>query len=73
MMASTALLDEIRQLSLPERLQLLDEIWLSIADDERLPIPDEQKRLLDQRLPSMGERPEKGLTWREVVEDIEGK
>jgi len=71
-MTSTALLDEIRQLSPTDRMQLLEEIWMSIADEGKLPITEAQKRELDRRLANMEGNPEKGLTWREVVSDVEG-
>lgn len=41
----------IRDLPLAERLQLVEDIWDSIADEqEALPLTEAQRRLLEERL-----------------------
>lgn len=66
-MASPAF--DYRQLSIAERLQLVEDIWDSIAQDadaDRLPLTDEQKALLDKRLAEFEADPNSGTPWPEV-------
>lgn len=43
--------DDILKLTVPERLDLIDTIWESIATDtEGLPLTEAQKREIDRRL-----------------------
>jgi putative addiction module component (TIGR02574 family) len=64
-MTPKALLDQILRLPLEERLQLVEEIWDSIAAKPAdVPVPDWHKAELDRRLD--GPEPGPGLTWDEV-------
>lgn len=60
--------DEIRQLSVPERLQLLEDIWDSILEDEQdLPsLSDAQKAELDRRLEAYDADPARAIPWTEA-------
>ncbi len=61
------MLAEIEQLSVAERIQLIDEIWESIAETpDALPLTEAQKELLDARLAAMEANPEEGRTWAQV-------
>jgi putative addiction module component (TIGR02574 family) len=52
---------DILQLPLPERLQLVEDIWNSIADSpEGLELTEEDKRLIDERLESRKRNPNAG-------------
>jgi putative addiction module component (TIGR02574 family) len=42
--------DDILKLTVSERLDLIDTIWGSIADDADLPLTDAQRREIDRRL-----------------------
>jgi putative addiction module component (TIGR02574 family) len=54
-------------LSLPaeEREELAEVLWESLGS-EKEPLPDWQRRLLDQRLKAFEENPEAGSPWEEV-------
>ena len=42
---------EISQLSTPEKILLLEDLWESIAsDDSKVPVPESHKEELDRRL-----------------------
>jgi putative addiction module component (TIGR02574 family) len=60
--------DEIRQLSVPERLQLLEDIWDSVLEDERdLPgLTDAQKTELDRRVAAHDADPTRAIPWSEA-------
>lgn len=60
---------DFRHLSIAERLQLVEDLWDSIAQDanaESLPVTEKEKALLDERLADLEGDPEAGSTWEEV-------
>ncbi len=60
---------DYHRLSIAERLQLVEDIWDSIAadaDTETLPITEEEKALLDERLADLEANPAAGAPWAEV-------
>jgi putative addiction module component (TIGR02574 family) len=64
-MTSKALRDQILQLPPSERLQLLGDIWDSLAvTPEDVPVPDWHREELDRRLDNPAPGP--GLTWDDV-------
>ena len=72
-MTKTALRDELRKLSLAERLELVEELWDSIAADcerEPFPLSDAQRADLEQRLAEADADPAGGAPWGEVRERI---
>lgn len=62
---SKQLLDEILQLPVERRLELVQQIWDSIAATrEAVPVPEWHKEELDRRLDKPSKDPD--LTWDEV-------
>ena len=62
-------IDEIKKLSLPEKVLIVEEIWNSIAQDNEYPeLTDEQKTELNRRIDSYHANPKKGKTWDEIKE-----
>jgi putative addiction module component (TIGR02574 family) len=60
-------LAEILQLSVTERLQLVQDIWDSIAaQPENVPVTQAQRNELDRRLKALEQEPEAGSSWEEV-------
>lgn len=60
-------LDEILNLSVEERLEIVASIWASIADDpESLELSDDERHLLDQRLDELDKNPDAGSRWSDV-------
>ena len=65
---------ELHNLSIDERLRLVEDIWDSIAADQgALPLTDEQKAELDQRLDIYELDKNVGRVAAEVVADIKKK
>jgi putative addiction module component (TIGR02574 family) len=65
----TALLENIRHLSVAERLQLLEDIWDGILEDEAVPpLSDAQRAEIDRRLEAYDANPDSGRPWSEVRE-----
>jgi putative addiction module component (TIGR02574 family) len=64
--------EDILNLSVSERIQLVEDIWDSIADvPEALALTDDQKRELDNRLDARRLRPDEGSPWEKVRERIQ--
>jgi putative addiction module component (TIGR02574 family) len=57
----------IDRLSVPQRLQLVEEIWDSIAPaGEQLPLTEAQRNELDRRLAALQAEPANVIPWEEV-------
>jgi len=66
-MSSTMKSLGIDQLSVAERILLVEEIWDSIADaPDEVPLTDAQRSELDRRLDAYEADPHAGSTWEEV-------
>jgi putative addiction module component (TIGR02574 family) len=64
-------LSDILQMSVAERIQLVEDIWDSIASSPRaVPVTDAQKEELDRRLQAYAENPDEGVSWDELKEKV---
>lgn len=71
MAMSNALREELFKLSAAERLELVEELWDSIADeDEALALTQEQREDLERRLAEADADPSGGSPWEEARERI---
>lgn len=60
---------DFRRLTVAERLQLVEDIWDSIAEDadaDSFPVTDDVKALLDKRLADHEASPDAAVPWPEV-------
>jgi putative addiction module component (TIGR02574 family) len=63
----TATLDQIKTLDLNDRIQLVQAIWDSIADETGHPeLTDADKQGLDRRIAEHDANPDNVLTWEEL-------
>lgn len=61
------LTEQAKNLSVPERIRLVEEIWDTIAEEnEAFELTDAQKRELDSRLEFSQSNPGRGRTWDEI-------
>ncbi len=73
-MSQSSLPLDIRQLPIPERLQLVEQIWDSIADDEKqFQLTEAQKSELDRRLAAHDADPGRGSPWSDVNKRLFGE
>ncbi|HLY62030.1 MAG TPA: addiction module protein [Terriglobia bacterium] len=64
---------DIAKLSVPERLDLLEELWDSLsAKPEAVPLTNAQREELDRRLDDLDREGPTGIPWEEVVRRIRG-
>lgn len=67
-------LPDLDQLSTSERLQLVQDLWDSIAaEPESVPITEAQKQELERRLSAYHKDKEAGASWAEVKERLQGE
>lgn len=72
-MSKATLRDELRTLSLAERLELVEELCNSIAaecEHQPFPLTDEQRADLERRLAGADADPAGGAPWEGVLERI---
>ena len=62
---------EFESLSLEERIRYVQDLWDYITNDSpSIPVPEEHKRVLDERLKAYRENPDAGRPWGEVREEL---
>ncbi|MBM4310247.1 MAG: addiction module protein [Deltaproteobacteria bacterium] len=70
---STLVKADVLSLSIPERIQLVEDIWDTIAEcPDEIRLSDEQKAELDRRLDAYHRNPGEGAPWAVVRERIRG-
>jgi putative addiction module component (TIGR02574 family) len=68
---STLVKADVLSLSIPERIQLVEDIWDTIAEcPDEIRLSDEQKAELDRRLDAYHRNPDEGAPWEVVRERI---
>ncbi len=66
-----ALLDEIKKLSVSERILLVEEIWDGIVDagGDDFSLSDAQRAELDRRIDVYREQADTGRCWQEIQDE----
>ena len=58
---------DIFRLSIPERIQLAEDLWDSIAADQHtVPLTEDQQFVLNERLADYAQNPDEGDSWDAV-------
>ena len=71
---SADLLETAKTLPLPERIELFDALWESIAKDGyEPPLSPAQAAELDKRLEAHRSDPNKVVSWDQIKEEAEAK
>lgn len=67
-------MESIKALSVAERVRLVQEIWDSIQPTaEQLPLTDEQKKVVDERLGEHRRDPSSAVAWEDVKARLESE
>ena len=62
------------KLSIPERIQLVEDIWDTIASEtESIELTENEKKIIDERLEAYHKNPDAGSSWEEVYKRIVSK
>lgn len=68
---SSNLIEEAKKLSIAERIDLVEEIWDSIAEENGCyELSEAQKQELDRRLEAFRANPSRGRTWDEIKSEF---
>jgi len=58
-------------LSIPERIQLVEDIWDTIAAEaEAIELTEDEKKIIDERLEAYHRNPDLGSPWEDVYKRI---
>ena len=59
------------ELSIPERIQLVEDIWDTIATEaEAIELTEDEKRIIDERLQAYHRNPDLGSPWEDIYKRI---
>ena len=73
-MSASPLPPEIRSLPVAERVNLVEQIWDSIVEDEQeFELTDAQKAELDRRVAAHDADPDRGDPWEVVKKRLHGE
>jgi len=62
---------QLFELSVPQKLQLVEDLWDSIAAvPESVPVPEWQKEELDRREAQFRQNPDSAIPWEEVKKRV---
>ena len=71
MMHKNISMSEVLKLSVAERIQLVEDVWDSIAAiPEAVPLTPGEKEVLDRRLNAYHKNPSEGSPWAEIKKKI---
>ncbi len=63
---------DITQWSIPQRIELIGQIWDSIPDSlDALPMPEWHREELDRRLKEADSAPDDAIPWEQVKERLQ--
>lgn len=61
-------------LSIPERIQLVEDIWDTVAAEAQpIELSEDEKKTIDERLEAYHRNPDVGSPWEDVYKRILGK
>ena len=67
----SAELKDILELSVAERIQLVEDIWDSIAAvPESISLTENERQELDRRLEAYAQNPDEGISWEELKNKV---
>jgi Putative addiction module component len=65
---NTSLRETVQNMPLEEQFELLDFLWEQLAEPlNDLPLPEQEKRILEQRIARMQQFPKEAKPWREFM------
>jgi len=68
---SALAISELMRLPARQRLAIAERLWLSVADEEKLPVPDEHKRVLRKRLADYRAGRSKVITHEDLMRRLQ--
>ena len=56
-----------------QRLEIAESLWLSVADEEKMPVPEEHRKILDARLAGYRSGKSKPISHDELMRRLRSK
>ena len=72
-MNKATLLAEIMQLTPEERLDLAEQLWVAVAEDEAFALTPEQKAEIDRRIAEHERDPSSAIPWEDVRDRLRAR
>ena len=70
----TLAVSDALDLSIPERIQLVEDIWDTIVvEADSVELTEEEKKIIDRRLEAYHQNPDLGSPWEDVYKRIVSK
>lgn len=66
-------IDELRALSVDDRLKVVEAVWDSLPEEVAGPASPQQRAELNRRLDAYEANPQDVLTWDQVLERLRGR
>jgi len=66
-------IDTLLRLPKSDRMEVAETLWLSVADEETLPVPPEHKRIIDERLERYNNGRSKPVPHAEMMQRLRRK
>jgi len=60
-------ISKLMRLPVRERLAIAERLWLSVADEEKMPVPEDHKRVLRKRLRDYRAGRSKAVSHQEMM------
>lgn len=68
-MARTLTKEEIFELTVEERLHLIETLWDSVSPAE-VPVPEWHKQITEERLEDLRRNPDDSVSWEELKDEF---
>ena len=68
---STETMTALMRLPSRQRLAIAEQLWLSVADEKTMPVPDEHRRIVKDRLDRYRAGKAKVLTHAELIQRVQ--
>jgi putative addiction module component (TIGR02574 family) len=65
-------LSALLRLPKKRRLEIAEQLWLSVADEEKMPVPAEHRDILDERLAAYRSGKSKVISMAELMRRVRG-
>lgn len=70
---ATQTVSSLLRLSKRKRLEIAERLWLSVADEEKMPVPEQHRKILDARLASYHSGKSKPIPHDELMRRVRSK
>jgi Putative addiction module component len=69
---NTSLRETVQNMPLEEQFELLDFLWEQLTEPlNHLPLPEEEKIILEKRIARMQQSPKEGKPWRDFMRELD--